>query len=85
MINFIVYVFIGEHVALVHLVRVLAKKGAFDNGEYIVITIDDNYNISGKFFDIGKNWLGKLRKNCEKVPILKAKRITNVKTNYKKL
>lgn len=48
------YVFIGEHVALAYLIRALANKGAFDNGEYIIISIDDKLNVSGKFFDVGK-------------------------------
>jgi hypothetical protein len=49
----VVYVFIGEHVALVHLVRAMASKGLFDNGEYVVISIDDKLNLPN-FFDIGK-------------------------------
>ncbi|CAL8123550.1 unnamed protein product [Orchesella dallaii] len=47
-----VYVFIGEHVALVHLIQALANKRAFDNGEYIIISIDDKLDVSGKFFDV---------------------------------
>lgn len=51
--NFPVYVFIGEHVALVHLVRAMAAKGLFDLGEYVVISVDDQRNLT-KFFEVGK-------------------------------
>ncbi|XP_035707425.1 guanylate cyclase 32E isoform X2 [Folsomia candida] len=44
-----VYVFIGEHVALVHLVRAMAAKGLFDLGEYVVISVDDNSNLTKSF------------------------------------
>merc|ERR1711911_19992 len=36
-----VYLFIGEHVALVDFVKALHELGALANGEYIIISIDD--------------------------------------------
>jgi len=38
---FSVYVFIGEHVALVDLVRALDAQKLLDSGDYIIISIDD--------------------------------------------
>lgn len=37
----LVYLFIGEHVALVDFVKALHELGALANGEYIIISIDD--------------------------------------------
>jgi len=37
----IVYVFMGEHLALVDLIRALDNRRLLDNGEYIVISVDD--------------------------------------------
>lgn len=53
---FPVYVFIGVHMALVDLVRALAEKRAFDNGEYIVISVDDNLSLD-KFFQNGELYI----------------------------
>jgi len=40
-----VYLFIGEHIALVDFVKALHELGALDNGEYVIISIDDfNYD-----------------------------------------
>ncbi|XP_073998591.1 guanylyl cyclase at 32E [Rhodnius prolixus] len=36
-----VYVFVGEHIALVDFVKCLQKRGLLKNGEYIVISVDD--------------------------------------------
>jgi guanylate cyclase, other len=36
-----VYVFLGEHIALVDFVSCLQRKRLLDNGEYIVISVDD--------------------------------------------
>ena len=39
------YLFIGEHIALVDFVKALHELGALDNGEYVIISIDDfNYD-----------------------------------------
>jgi len=52
---FTVYVFIGEHVALVHLIRAMANKKLFDNGHYMVISVDDKLDLDN-FFDVGKQF-----------------------------
>jgi hypothetical protein len=36
-----VYVFIGEHVALVDLVKCLQHRKLLDTGEYIIVSVDD--------------------------------------------
>ncbi|KAK3913296.1 Guanylate cyclase 32E [Frankliniella fusca] len=36
-----VYVFVGEHVALVDFVKVLHRRGLLEKGEYVVISVDD--------------------------------------------
>jgi len=36
-----VYLFIGEHVALVDFVKALDSLRVLENGEYVVISIDD--------------------------------------------
>ncbi|CAB3253926.1 unnamed protein product [Arctia plantaginis] len=36
-----VYVFLGEHIALVDFVKVLQKRGLLTNGEYAVVAVDD--------------------------------------------
>jgi len=36
-----VYVFVGEHVALVDLVRCLQRRRLLERGEYIIISVDD--------------------------------------------
>lgn len=40
-ISCLVYVFVGEHIALVDFVKCLQKRGLLKNGEYIVISVDD--------------------------------------------
>lgn len=35
------YVFVGEHVALVDFVKVLHRRGLLEKGEYVVISVDD--------------------------------------------
>lgn len=35
------YVFVGEHVALVDFVKVLHRRGLLERGEYVVISVDD--------------------------------------------
>ena len=35
------YVFVGEHVALVDFVKVLHRRGLLEHGEYVVISVDD--------------------------------------------
>jgi guanylate cyclase len=56
---FTVYVFIGEHLALVDLVRALDNRKLLENGDYIIISVDDkicdpkvqcNYVNTGKVF-----------------------------------
>lgn len=39
--KFSVYVFIGEHIALVDFVKCLQMRHLLDKGEYIVISVDD--------------------------------------------
>ena len=54
---FSVYVFIGEHVALVDLVRALDAQKLLDSGDYIIISIDDKILKTGKtdsFFELRK-------------------------------
>jgi guanylate cyclase len=41
MFSLAVYVFVGEHVALVDFVKVLHRRGLLDRGEYVVISVDD--------------------------------------------
>lgn len=36
-----VYVFLGEHIALIDFMRVLQRRGLLQNGEYAVVAIDD--------------------------------------------
>ena len=36
-----VYVFIGEHLGLIDLVRALDGKKLLDSGDYIIISVDD--------------------------------------------
>lgn len=36
-----VYVFVGEHLALVDFVLCLQRRTLLDNGDYIVISVDD--------------------------------------------
>lgn len=44
---FKVYVFIGEHIAMVDFVRCLQNRKLLENGEYIVISVDDEiYNAN---------------------------------------
>jgi len=38
---FTVYVFIGEHIALIDFVNCLERRGLLKNGEYVVISVDD--------------------------------------------
>ena len=37
----LVYVFIGEHLGLIDLVRALDEKKLLDSGDYIIISVDD--------------------------------------------
>lgn len=44
---FKVYVFIGEHIAMVDFVRCLQNRKLLESGEYIVISVDDEiYNAN---------------------------------------
>ena len=45
-LGFAVYLFIGEHIALVDFVNALDSLRVLENGEYIVISIDDFGNVA---------------------------------------
>lgn len=36
-----VYVFVGEHIALVDFVKCLQRRKLLDSGDYVVISVDD--------------------------------------------
>lgn len=36
-----VYVFVGEHIALVDFVKCLQRRGLLETGDYVVISVDD--------------------------------------------
>lgn len=38
---FVVYVFVGEHIALIDFVKCLQKRKLLDSGDYVVISVDD--------------------------------------------
>ncbi|KAL3273771.1 hypothetical protein HHI36_015198 [Cryptolaemus montrouzieri] len=38
---FSVYVFVGEHIALIDFVKCLQRRGLLDSGDYVVISVDD--------------------------------------------
>ncbi|KAI4457102.1 guanylyl cyclase [Holotrichia oblita] len=40
-IRFAVYVFVGEHIALIDFVKCLQKRKLLDSGDYVVISVDD--------------------------------------------
>jgi guanylate cyclase len=40
-LNFVVYLFIGEHIALVDFVKALHGLKVLGNGDYMIISIDD--------------------------------------------
>lgn len=43
----LVYVFIGEHIAMVDFVRCLQNRGLLESGDYIVVSVDDEiYNAN---------------------------------------
>ena len=43
--SFSVYVFIGEHVAMIDFIKCLQNRNLLRNGEYMVISVDDEiYN-----------------------------------------
>ncbi|KAL4720790.1 hypothetical protein ACJJTC_016770 [Scirpophaga incertulas] len=41
LMGFPLYVFLGEHIALVDFVSVLQRRGLLDRGEYAVVAVDD--------------------------------------------
>ncbi|KAJ1526714.1 hypothetical protein ONE63_008294 [Megalurothrips usitatus] len=53
-----VYVFVGEHVALVDFVKVLHRRGLLEKGEYVVISVDDEiYDPKSKHKIVQREYL----------------------------
>ncbi|ALC39302.1 Gyc32E [Drosophila busckii] len=53
-----IYVFIGEHIAMVDFVRCLQNRKLLERGEYIVITVDDQiYNANHRVNIMERNYL----------------------------
>lgn len=38
---FSVYVFVGEHIALIDFIKCLRRRKLLDSGDYVVISVDD--------------------------------------------
>lgn len=54
-----VYVFLGEHIALVDFVRVLQRRGLLAAGEYAVLAVDDEiYDPSSAAITHAGNYTG---------------------------
>ncbi|XP_034243092.1 guanylate cyclase 32E, partial [Thrips palmi] len=59
-----VYVFVGEHVALVDFVMVLHRRGLLEKGEYVVISVDDEiYDPESKHKIVQREYLDPFLRN----------------------
>ncbi|XP_017859898.1 PREDICTED: guanylate cyclase 32E [Drosophila arizonae] len=53
-----IYVFIGEHIAMVDFVRCLQNRGLLESGDYIVVSVDDEiYNANRRVNIMERNYL----------------------------
>ncbi|KAB0794058.1 hypothetical protein PPYR_13678 [Photinus pyralis] len=53
-----VYVFVGEHIALIDFIRCLQRRKLLDKGDYVVISVDDEiYDPNGKISIMKREYL----------------------------